>query len=376
MQNLTNNSLIVSVIIVNFNGLDFLKRCLPALQKQTFPQDKFEVIVVDNASNDGTINYLKKSYPNVIVIENQNNEGFAKPNNQAANVAKGKFLALLNNDMVVKENWIEELLATQMRTGTECVAGTILKCDGSIDYSEGKIDCYGYSYHFHDKVVEEKEIFYACGGALLINRDIYLAVGGLDEDFYLYYEDVDLCWRLWLLGYHVVVSPNAQCIHKNNGTAGTFSKFQIKLYAKRNHLCMLYKNYETNNMYKFLLGAIMLSFLKFIEILRIDNFDNLLKKRVILKHLTFMDRIKRMIIYAKILIRLLRKSNQLIEQILTIASFLYLFPVMKKKRQELQLQRKRTDTEIMGKFHVNSNYFIRSKYKVLDKYVEGWRMKG
>lgn len=363
----------VSVIIVTLNGLDHLKKCLPPLQRQTYSADKIEVIVVDNGSNDGTVQYLKKHYPNIIMIENQDNEGFAKPNNQAANVAKGKFLALLNNDMIVKEDWIEELLATQTRTGAECVAGMILNRDGNIDYSEGKIDCYGYSYHFHERVVEEKEIFYACGGALFINRDIYLAIGGLDEDFYLYYEDTDLCWRLWLLGYHIVFSPKAQSIHKHKGTAGAFSKLQIDLYANRNHLCMLYKNYEDHNVYKFLFGAVMLRFLKLMEILRIENLP---QEKIILKSLTFSDRVKKWIAYPRIMIRLLRKMDQLIAQILTIVGFLYFLPVMRKKRQDLQFRRKRTDKEIMEKFHVNPSYFIRSQYKVLDKYIEDWRTRG
>ncbi|MBU2699027.1 GT2 family glycosyltransferase [Sporomusaceae bacterium BoRhaA] len=368
-----NNSVMVSVIIVTFNGLDHLKECLPPLQMQTYPKDKFEVIVVDNGSSDGTIQYLKENYSNIVVIENRNNEGFAKPNNQAANVAKGKFLALLNNDMVVKEDWIEQLLATQTRTGAEGVAGMILNRDKSIEYSEGKIDCYGYSYHFHDRVAEEKEVFYACGGSLLINRNIYLSVGGLDEDFYLYYEDTDLCWRLWLLGYRVVFSPKAQSIHKHSATAGTFSRLQIDLYAERNHLCMLYKNYDEHHVYKFLFGAIMLRFLKIMEILRIDNLS---EEKIILKPLSFTERVKKLITYSKIIVRLLRKMDRLVTQILTIASFLYLFPVMRKKRQELQMQRKRTDVEIMEKFHVNSSYFIRSQYKVLDKYIESWRTQG
>jgi GT2 family glycosyltransferase len=368
-----NNSFMVSVIIVTLNGLDYLKKCLPPLQMQTYPKDKFEVIVVDNGSSDGTIQYLKRDYPNIVVIENENNEGFAKPNNQAAKVAKGKFLALLNNDMVVKENWIEELLATQTRTGAECVAGMILNRDQSIDYSEGKIDCYGYGYHFHERVAEEKEVFYACGGSLLINRDIYLAVGGLDEDFYLYYEDTDLCWRLWLLGYRIVFSPKAQSIHKHNGTAGAFSKLQIDLYADRNHLCMLYKNYEEQHVYKFLFGAMMLRFLKLMEILRIDNLP---AEKTILKPLTFTDKLKKLMTYSRIFVRLLRKIDRLIVQILTIVGFLYFLPVMKKKRQQLQLQRKRTDAEIMTKFHVNPNYFSRSQYQILNKYIDEWRIQG
>lgn len=368
-----NESVLVSVIIISLNGLDHLKTCLPPLIRQTYSQKNYEIIIVDNGSQDGTQKYLREHYPSIVVIENKNNEGFAKPNNQAAKAAKGKFLALLNNDMVVKENWLEELLETQSRTGAECVAGTILNVNGSIDFSEGKIDCFGYGYHVHDSAAEENEIFYACGGAMLINRDVYLAVGGLDEDFYLYYEDTDLSWRLWLLGYHIVSSPKAKSIHRHNGTAGAFSKLQIDIYADRNHLCMLYKNYEEHNMYKFLFGAMMLRFLKLMEILRIDNIP---EGKIILKQLTFMEKIKTAFNRLTLLIRLLRKTDRLIVQLVTIAGFLYLLPVMRKKRSQLQLARKRTDEEIMEKFQDTDSYFNRAQYKILDKYIKDWRIKG
>jgi hypothetical protein len=148
---------------------------------------------------------------------------------------------------------------------------------------------------------------------------------------------------------------------------------QIDLYADRNHLCMLYKNYEDQHVYKFLFGAMMLRFLKLMEILRIDNLP---EEKIILKPLTFTDRVKKSMSFSRIFIRLLRKTDRLIAQILTIVGFLYLLPVMQKKRQQLQLQRKRTDAEIMEKFHVNPSYFSRSQYQKLNKYIDEWRIQG
>lgn len=365
----------VSIIIVNYNGLNYLQSCLAALDTQTYFRENFEIIIVDNGSTDGSIGFLAENYPDVIVVGNQTNEGFAKPNNQAAKIAKGEFLALLNNDMVVSAEWLEALITTQHRTNAECVGGTILNYDGSsIDFIGGSIDRFGYGYqYFHGEAAQsidqsvEKEIFYACGGAMLINKHVYLSIGGLDEDFYLYYEDTDLGWRLWVLGYRVVVSPQAISLHKHNGTAKKFSRAQIASFGERNPLLMLYKNYEDKNLYKFLFEAIILRIMRLIEILRINNFS---QDESSLKVMTFRENIMAKISTLRVFIRLVRKLDILVTYLWAIASVLRKIPDIKQKRRYIQLNRKRRDDEIMKKFHSPQSYFIQKQYKTFDKYFK------
>jgi len=364
----------VSIIIVNYNGLQYLQTCLSALYTQTYLRENYEIIVVDNGSTDSSIDFLAEHYPDVIVIENQRNEGFAKPNNQAAQIAKGEFLALLNNDMVVSTQWLEALIATQERTGAECIGGTILNYDGStIDCMGGSIDCFGYGYqHYHGQPSQlvdphsgEIEIFYACGGAMLISKDVYLSIGGLDEDFYLYYEDTDLGWRLWVQGYRVVLSPQAISYHKHNSTAKKFAEYQIAAYAERNPLLMLYKNYDEANMYKFLCGAIILRSTRLIELLRINPLP---QDQSALKILTFQEKIKVQVANLRIFVRLIRKMDMLVVHFLTLVSFMSKMSTMKEKRKCIQTNRRRSDNEIMKKFDVPESYFIRTRYKIFDTY--------
>jgi GT2 family glycosyltransferase len=367
----------ISIIIVNYNGLNYLDSCLSALNTQTYLRKNYEIIVVDNGSTDRSIDFLAEHYPAVVVLRNQVNEGFAKPNNQAAKIAKGEFLVLLNNDMVVSAEWLEALISTQQRTSAECVGGTILNHDGSaIDFIGGSIDRFGYGYQYShgesaqsiDRQRAEQEIFYACGGAMLINKRVYLAIGGLDEDFYLYYEDTDLGWRLWLLGYRVVLSPQAVSFHKHNGTAKKFSWSQIAFFGERNSLLMLYKNYEDKNLYEYLFKAIILRLVKLIEKLRIDNscYDE-----PPLKVMTFLEKLMARISTGKILIRLMRKLDTLAIYLWAMASVLRKIPDIKEKRKYIQLNRKRRDDEIMGKFYSPESYFIKQQYKIFDQYFKG-----
>mgnify|MGYP002565060810 CR=1 FL=1 len=106
------NEPIISFIIVNYNGKHLLKDCFESIKNLDYPEDRIEIILVDNGSSDGSVEYLNKKYPKVIVIKNEINEGFAKPNNDAAKIAKGKYIALINNDMRIDKNWLKDMLAT------------------------------------------------------------------------------------------------------------------------------------------------------------------------------------------------------------------------------------------------------------------------
>lgn len=339
----------VSIIVINFNGLHNLKNCMPSLLNQSYPKDLFEIIVVDNGSIDQSVKYLEKNYPEIKIIKNHKNEGFAKPNNQAARIANGEYLALINNDMVAKTDWLEQLVATMKRTGAECVAGTILNWNGTkIDFVDGGMSQFGQGFQIDYKAPiaklnsydDEEEIFFACGGAMLIKKAVYLTVGGLDEEFFAYFEDVDFGWRLWLLGYKVVRSLKAISYHRHHGTAKKFSRYKRVFHAELNALCMIYKNYDDSNYLKFLIGRLLLRFTRIAEELKIDFNSFSFDAPLIKKRKAFFEAI----IHG---IRLFLKMKRIMVQLAVMAKFVTQIPNLKEKRKTIQTNRVRSDDEIM-----------------------------
>lgn len=259
----------VSFIIVNYNGKSHLENCFVALKDLNYPKDKLEFVVVDNGSNDGSVEFLEKYYPNAKIIKNKTNEGFAKPNNDASKIATGEYLALINNDMKLDPNWLNDMFETLDKCNDEsyvCAGSKILNWDGSrLDFIGGNLNIYGHGYQIdHGKDIEEfseeisdKDILFACGGAMLIRRDIFTYVGGFDDDYFAYYEDCDLGWRLWILGYKIRFCSSAICYHKHNSTSKNMNRnFILNLFAT-NSLFTIYKNYEKQYSENMVLTSIM-----------------------------------------------------------------------------------------------------------------------
>lgn len=251
----------VSFIIVNYNGIQHLKECFETLKKLEYPKEKIEYILVDNGSTDGSVQFMEKNYPYVNIIKNDSNEGFAKPNNDAAKIATGDYLALINNDMKLDKDWLNDMFKSLDDCGNDdryvCVGSKILNWNGTkLDFAGGSINFAGYGYQFdyamdieeaNKKYNEDNDILFACGGSLLIDRKVFLEIGGFDEDYFAYYEDVDLGWRLWILGYKVKFCSKAKCYHKHNGTSKKFNTHKMKTLFERNALYTIYKNYSQEN---------------------------------------------------------------------------------------------------------------------------------
>ncbi|PJI09718.1 MULTISPECIES: glycosyltransferase [Clostridium] len=249
----------VSFIIVNYNGVQHLKNCFSELKKLSYPHEKIEYIVVDNGSKDGSVQFLEKNYPEVKIIKNDSNEGFAKPNDDAAKIATGEYLALINNDMKLDKNWLNDMFETLENCDDKyaCVGSKILNWDGSkLDFAGGSVSFagYGYQYDFgittkeaEKKYNKDMDILFACGGSMIIKKDVFLEIGGFDKDYFAYYEDVDLGWRLWVLGYKVRFCSKAICYHRHNGTSKKFNQHKMKTLFERNALYTIYKNYSSEN---------------------------------------------------------------------------------------------------------------------------------
>lgn len=261
----------VSFIIVNYNGKHHLKECFETIYDLDYPKEKLEIVMVDNGSKDGSIEFVKKNFSKVKIIKNESNLGFAKPNNQGAAIAEGEYLALINNDMRVNKDWLRTMLKTLEDAGDEsyaCVGSKILNWDGTkLDFAGGAVNFMGFGYQddygmpikeANSKYNTDRDILFACGGALLIDKKVFLEIGGFDEDYFAYYEDTDLGWRLWVLGYKVRFSANSICYHKHNSTSKSFNQNKMKALFERNALFSIYKNYSNDN-FNIILSSILLA---------------------------------------------------------------------------------------------------------------------
>ena len=232
----------VSIIIVNYNGKELLQKCLDSLLKVNY--DNFEIILVDNNSTDGTVEFITKNYPSLIIIKLDSNKGFAEPNNVAAKISKGKYLLFLNNDTVVTPNFIFEMVKV-METDKKIAIcqSLLLKPDGSVDSSGDFIDHLGVVYNSKTEIDEIREVSSARGASMLVRSDIFEKLDGFDQKFFVTFEDVDLCWRSWILGYRVLIIPTSIVYHEGGITIKKI-KSEIAFHGFKNQLAMKITNFE------------------------------------------------------------------------------------------------------------------------------------
>lgn len=339
-----NADISISFIIVNYNGKDHLKECFNTLNKLNYPKDKLEFIMVDNGSDDGSVEYVKNRHKNVKIIQNSINEGFAKPNNDAAKVAKGDYIALINNDMKIDSNWINDMLESLDKCKDDkyvCIGSKILNWNGTkLDFAGGGVSFYGHGYQndfgmdvdeANIKYAEDRDIMFACGGSMLIDRKVFLQVGGFDDDYFAYNEDVDLGWRLWLLGYKVRFCHKAICYHKHNSTSKKLNKSKLEVISNRNTLYTIFKNYDEDKVYKVLSAALLI---------KSYNVDDYSKEEF--------SSNKDMKIQSEVMVEFTNNMKK-----------------MEPKRKYIQEHRKMTDEEFISKFmdRVYDNQLIKFLYK-------------
>lgn len=246
---------LVSVVVVNFNGKQHLEELLPSLREQEFPHGEFEVVLVDNGSNDGSIPYAIKYFPDVRVIPLKTNTGFARGNNEGVESARGDFVALVNNDTRVAPEWLDAhyRALTGSNGDTACTSGRILDWEGEIiDFIRGILTFDGHAFQLHqgrpvnslEKETTETMLPFPCGGNMMIRKSLFQKMGGFDEDFFAYLEDVDLGWRLNLAGHRVVYQPDALVYHRGSATGLKLGMFKRAYLFEKNAYMVAYKNME------------------------------------------------------------------------------------------------------------------------------------
>ncbi|MCR9193489.1 MAG: glycosyltransferase family 2 protein [Hyphomonas sp.] len=238
-----------SVLIVNYNAGDLLQAAINSLKNQTFRD--FEVVIVDNDSEDQSAQNLDvEGLPAIRVLREKQNHGFARGNNLAADAANGKWLALLNPDAVADENWLTEIhAATARHDSCRVFACSQINMDEP-DLLDGAGDAYfafgipwrgGFEHPISELPSKDSQCFSPCGASAVYERSLFLEIGGFDERFFCYCEDVDLGMRLQLSDEKCVFLPGAVIHHKGSATSGRYSYFTM-YHGFRNRTWAYLKN--------------------------------------------------------------------------------------------------------------------------------------
>ncbi|RPJ61951.1 MAG: glycosyltransferase family 2 protein, partial [Acidobacteria bacterium] len=220
----------VSVIVLNYNGRRWLDRCLSALRGQKGAD--LEAIVIDNCSSDGSAGFVRQQHPWASVLALDSNRGFAGGNNAGATMARGRYLAFLNNDTEADSCWVASLVAAlDADPNAGLAASRIVFLDDGVTVDsagDGYLRAGGAFKRGHGQpdraFLEPREVFGACGAAFMIRRSVFEQIGGFDEDFFIVYEDVDLSYRAQLAGHRCLYVPGAMVRHAMSATLGRGSR--------------------------------------------------------------------------------------------------------------------------------------------------------
>lgn len=259
---------LVSVIIINWNGKNLLKVCLSSLKNQNYKN--IEIILVDNASVDGSVEWVTKYFAQIKIIINKKNLGFAEANNIGFRQARGEYILFLNNDTKVTSNFITEILNVLKRKNIGGVQSKILFMDDPkrLDGVGSYLTYTGFLYHQGiyaintSKYDKEIEIFSAKGACMCFKKSVLdkILVDGdiFDKRYFAYFEETDLCLRVWLLGYKIVFVPNSIIYHKYGATSQKLKKPFIEYHSYKNRICTYIKNLEMLSIAKILLPHLMI----------------------------------------------------------------------------------------------------------------------
>jgi len=250
-----------SIIVLGYNGERYLDEAFDSLINQNFPKEDYEIIYVDNCSTDNSVDIAKKyskKFKNFKIIVNNNNLGFSAGNNVGIRVSKGEYVALFNHDAVADKNWLKELVDIMEKDKKiGAIGGKIYYYNSNDLYFGGGKVLYGgfcWNWSLNDR---DGECDYVSGCAMLIRRKVLDEVGLLDEDYFMYYEETDLCTRIRRAGYKIWYTPKAIVWHNVPKKSKRVSKY-ITYFMHRNRVIYCYKNYKYNRL--FLIFDVLLFF--------------------------------------------------------------------------------------------------------------------
>lgn len=251
---------LVSIIIVNYNGLRFLEDCFKSILGQTYKN--IEIIMVDNGSFDGSVGFTRKNFPQVKVILSKKNLGYAGGNNLGLKKCKGEYIMILNNDVYLQEDLVEKLLEAHEKIPHLGAAQPMVKLmndKGNLDACGSFWTNTGFNYHYgiyknanlpiYNKAFP---VYSLKGVCMLIPRKIIDRVGLFDEDFWCYFEETDFCHRVWLAGFECWYYPEAFLYHYMGGTRLKKAEAFVQFHSFKNRLCSYLKNLGRRELLKIL----------------------------------------------------------------------------------------------------------------------------
>jgi GT2 family glycosyltransferase len=293
-----------AVVILNWNGRKFLEQFLPGVIEHT--GDDAEVIVADNGSTDSSLEFMENNFPQIRVIQNITNGGFAKGYNDALKQVSAEYFVLLNSDIEVTPNWVNPVVELMDSDPMIAACQPKLRSYYQRDHFEyagaagGFIDKWGYPYckgrlfmHVEKdegQYDEATEVFWATGACMFVRADLYHQFGGLDEDFFAHMEEIDFCWRLKNAGYKIMYTPESVVYHVGGGTLPKVSAYKTYLNM-RNNIVMLYKNLPRKRIIPVITFRFFMDLVASVKFLFDGGFNDFIA--VIRAQLSFIRRIKR-----------------------------------------------------------------------------------
>lgn len=359
----------VSVVIVNFRAAEHTLTAVEGVRGLDWPPELLETIVVDNASGDGSVEILRTSAPDITLVESEVNLGFAAGCNLGVQHATGEYIALLNPDARPHRDWISaavDVLQNQRSVG--CVASKVLDWDGEdLDYASVGMSFDGQAYKYHagqpdmGAFEEQSDVLFPTGSAMVMPADLYRAMGGFDERYFMFFEDVDLGWRLWLRGHRVRYVPTSLTYHRHHVTMRDYGTWFERYLLSRNALYTIYKNYGDDNLERVLAPAILLTIRRGLALGDVD------RHALDLEALPSFDGDESMPV-----------PKQAMATTLAVDTFTEKLPELAATRREIQATRVRGDAEIVRLFRTPflANIPLPEYRQAVDDLVQVFALEG
>lgn len=244
------------VLLITWNGREDTLAALESLERER-SSTGFGVVLVDNGSTDGTLDAVRRRFPSVRVIRLDRNRGFTGGITEGVKACSTPWVAFLNNDAVVEPGWAAALAAAAANAPPDVIsiAGRILSFDGErIDFVQGHMtfDGHGFQRGFGrptgsvPELERGAEMLFACGGNMLVRREPFVGLGGFDDDYFAYLEDVDFGWRSWIAGWRTIWEPGATVRHHSSATSRRLGDFERGVLFERNAAQTVLKNFESD----------------------------------------------------------------------------------------------------------------------------------
>ncbi len=292
----------VAVVILNWNGVDFLKQFLPPLIKHT-DTGLADIWVADNGSTDKSLEMIREDFPAIQVIELEKNHGFAEGYNRALSRIEAKYFILLNSDVEVSENWLEPMHRAMTEDpklgacGPKILSWKDREVFEHAGAAGGFLDKFGYPFcrgrifNVLEKDIgqfdDNTELFWASGACLMVKADLYHQSGGLDPFFFAHMEEIDLCWRIKSLGYHIRFCHESTIFHVGGGTLPKHDHRKTYLNF-RNSIILMYKNLPASRLFPILFPRLILDYISIVQFLFRFEFRNI--AAVVRAHLSLVRR--------------------------------------------------------------------------------------